>query len=76
MLLPVLEVSLATEDYPDATAAETDKQLAAVTSPMLLQPLLKPRIVLADAFQLKGTRHVLLLYTFDHCPHSRVENPM
>jgi hypothetical protein len=60
MLLPVLEVSLATEDYPDATAAETNTQLAAVTSPMLLQQLLKPRIVLADAFQFTGTGHVFI----------------
>jgi hypothetical protein len=75
VLLPVLQVSLAAEDYPDATAAESDTQFASVASPMFLQPLLKPRIVLADAFQLKGTGHVLLLYTFDHRPLSRVENP-
>jgi hypothetical protein len=76
MLLPVPQVSLAAEDDPDAPAAETDAQLAAVTTPMLFKPLLKLQIVLADALQLKSTGHVLLLYAFDHCPHFRVENPM
>jgi len=77
MLLPVPQVSLAAEDDPDAPAAGTDAQLAAVTTPMLFKPLLKLQIVLADALQLKSTTgQVLLLYTFDHCPHFRVENPM
>jgi hypothetical protein len=76
MLLPVLQVSLAAEYDPNAAPSEPHAQLAAVTTPMFLQPLLKPRIVLADALQLKGTGHILLLYTFDHCPLSRVENPM
>jgi hypothetical protein len=68
MLLPDPQVSVAAEDNPDAPDAETDAQLAAVA--------LKLRIVLADALQLKGTGHVLLVYAFDHCPHARVENPM
>ena len=69
MFLPVLQVSLAAEYDPDASAAQADTQRAAVTSPMLLQPLLKPRIVLAYAFQFQDTGHVLLLCTFDHSPH-------
>jgi hypothetical protein len=56
MLLPVLQVSLPAEDDSDAPAPEANTQLAAVARPMLLQPLLKLRIVFTDASQLKGTR--------------------
>src|SRR6185437_8914004 len=72
MLLPVDQVSLAAENDSNASATEADAEPAAVAHPMLLQPLLQPRIIFADTIQLKGVGHVLLLHTFDHCPHSRI----
>ncbi len=48
------QVSLTAEDDPDTTAAKAEAQLASVTIVMSLQPLLKPRIVFADAFQFKA----------------------
>jgi hypothetical protein len=65
MSRPVLKVGISSEHHPDAFAAEANAELAAVPRPMLLQPLLKPRVVLADSFQLKGTGNVLLFDTFN-----------